>query len=84
MRGMRSRPCLKEPRFPKFHEYELVLWPTATVCTAATREERPEAVREVDLLAGFGDTPEEVARRVERSYIRARDRYVAARDWSKE
>jgi len=77
MRGGRRRPCPRDPRFPKFEDYELSYhfegdhW----FCYGMGKT---DAAREVELLSGAGTSQEEAAKWVERSYISARDGYEAA------
>jgi transcriptional regulator with XRE-family HTH domain len=80
VRGWRSRPCPKDPRFPKFEDYELRfhLDGDRWFCYATGKT---QAAREVGLLQGAGETKEEAAKWVQRSYIQARDGYEAAHEF---
>jgi len=76
-RGMSSRPCPTESRFPKFEDYELLFreedgrwW-----CDALGRT---EAARQVPLQTGTGRSQEEAEKWVKHSYIWAHDGYEAA------
>ncbi len=79
-RGMYRRPCPNEPRFPSFEDYDLVFLEGSDrwSCQAIART---SAASEVPLGSGRGDTREEAARVVQRSYILARDGYEAAKDF---
>lgn len=78
-RGADRRPCPKDPRFPKFEDYDLTFFPedeeAAWYCMAIGRT---ESAREVALDSGYGRSRDEAKRWVERSYILARDGYKTA------
>jgi transcriptional regulator with XRE-family HTH domain len=76
-RGMASRPCPADPRFPKFEDYELIFtWEVDRWWCHAIG--RTEAARQVDLRTGCGTSQEEAKKWVNRNYIEARDGYAAA------
>lgn len=70
--GWRERPCPKAPNFPKFEDFELVYFEDGGQFWCKARG-NTEFARSLDLAAGWGDTNEDAARMVERSYCEARD-----------
>src|SRR5690242_18664393 len=67
-RGWEDRPCPTDPRFPRFEDYELVLFETDNqwLCLARGITEKAKVV---PLQSGYGQTRELAARWVERSYV---------------
>jgi transcriptional regulator with XRE-family HTH domain len=76
-RGMNSRPCPLEPRFPKFEDYELLFKQEGNRWWCHPIGQT-EAARQVPLQIGCGTTQEEAEKWVKRSFICARDGYQAA------
>lgn len=78
-RGWQSRPCPKDPRFPRLEDYELTFLQEGdgTWCCYATG--KTEEARKVELQSGCGSSREDAEKWVKYSYIMARDGYEAAR-----
>jgi transcriptional regulator with XRE-family HTH domain len=75
--GFTFRPCPKDPRFPRFTDYELEFYEEREMvyCYAIGKTEMARAVQ---LEQGFGGTRESAANWVERSYVATREGYDAA------
>jgi transcriptional regulator with XRE-family HTH domain len=76
-RGWESRPCPRDPRFPRFEDYELSYFAEEDTWWCIAHGRTREA-RLVSLQHGHGSTREVAARWVQRSYISARDGHTAA------
>ena len=77
-RGWRNRPCPKDPRFPRFEDYKLLVRedePGVFWCHASGTT---DAARAVELQNGMGRTAGEAALWVRRSYVAAREGADAA------
>jgi hypothetical protein len=75
--GWRERPCPKDPRFPKFEDYEVICGDDGERFYSHAIG-KTDAARAVELRGGPGKTRESAAKWVEKSYILARDGYEAA------
>ena len=78
MRGYISHPCPKDPRFPRFEDYELIPMNEGTRCYCYAQG-KTEFARQVSLQTGFGDTAEEAKEWVKYFYVLARDGYDDAK-----
>lgn len=77
-RGWQQRPCTKDPRFPKFDDYELHFSQESDGSWWCYAIGKTEAASQVHLQNGMGSTREEAKKWVERSFIQGRDGYDAA------
>jgi len=78
-RGWNSRPCPKDPRFPKLEDYELAFMQESDGTWWCYATGTTEAARQVELQSGCGLSREDAEKWVKYSYILARDGYEAAR-----
>ena len=65
MRGWKDRPCRKDPRFPKFEDYELLVTVEGDRWWCDARG-RTEGARQVSLRTGCGRSQEEAVKWVKR------------------
>lgn len=76
-----SRPCPKDPRFPRFEDYELTWFQESDGSWWCHAVGTTEMARQVSLQTGVGESKEDAARWLKRSYIQARDGYEAAQEF---